>query len=272
MSNDSSDKPAAASAIDDVPLASGRRPLGGFNAALLSVLSVGAIYFVLPVIAAIALYTYAAQSGMSHDSASAWLTNSVPAQFFYVLITEVLTIASVFGLVRIFGWRLADIGLIKPKWYQPLYGVLAAVPYYALYIALVAVVSVLVPSFNINQSQEIGFHSVHGTLDMTLTFFSLVVLPPLAEEIAMRGFLYTGLRKWLPRLAAALIVSGLFGAAHLAEGGAAGPLWIGALDTFVLSMVLLFLREKTGNLWAGITLHATKNLVAYISLFVLAGR
>jgi membrane protease YdiL (CAAX protease family) len=56
------------------------------------------------------------------------------------------------------------------------------------------------------------------------------------------------------------------------EGGAAGPLWIGAVDTFTLSLVLVSLREITGNLWAGISLHAAKNGIAFILLFVIAGR
>jgi len=60
----------------------------------------------------------------------------------------------------------------------------------------------------------------------------------------------------------------LFGAAHLSEGGAAGPLWVGALDTAILSMVLIGLREWTGNLWAGITLHMTKNLIAFLAIFI----
>jgi membrane protease YdiL (CAAX protease family) len=32
------------------------------------------------------------------------------------------------------------------------------------------------------------------------------------------------------------------------------------------------LREITGNLWAGITLHAIKNGIAFFSLFILAAR
>ena len=82
----------------------------------------------------------------------------------------------------------------------------------------------------------------------------------------MRGFLYTGLKKWLPKIIAALVVSALFGLAHLAEGGDAGPLWVGALDTFILSLFLVSLRELTGNLWASIALHATKNTVAFVVL------
>jgi len=58
----------------------------------------------------------------------------------------------------------------------------------------------------------------------------------------------------------------------LPEGGAAGPLYIAALDTFILSLVLIYLREKTGSLWASITLHAVKNGVAFMALFVLHPR
>lgn len=87
----------------------------------------------------------------------------------------------------------------------------------------------------------------------------------------MRGFLYTGLKRWLPWTVAGLIVSVLFGAAHLSEGGDAGLLWVGAIDTFTLSLVLIALRELTGNLWAGIVLHATKNCLAFVRIFLIGG-
>jgi len=37
-------------------------------------------------------------------------------------------------------------------------------------------------------------------------------------------------------------------------------------------MVLIGLRELTGNLWAGITLHMAKNLIAFLALFIFAAR
>jgi membrane protease YdiL (CAAX protease family) len=64
----------------------------------------------------------------------------------------------------------------------------------------------------------------------------------------------------------------VFGLPHLAQGGDAGPLWIAFIDTFILSMVLVWLREQTGNLWAGIVLHAIKNGIAFVSLFILSVR
>jgi membrane protease YdiL (CAAX protease family) len=86
----------------------------------------------------------------------------------------------------------------------------------------------------------------------------------------MRGFLYSSLKKAMPVGLAAVSVSLLFAAAHLPEGGAAGPLYIAAIDTFILSLVLVYLREKTGSLWASITLHALKNGIAFVALFVVA--
>lgn len=257
MSSGSSEAPAPA-----------KHSLTGWPAAIWSTLSVGVIYFVLPVPAMLLALLYPLSRGWTQAHAESWLNNSVTGQFLFVLLAETFTVLAVFGLLKLFGWSWRSIGMTKPRWYQPLIGLLAFVPYMILYLIIIAVAQALVPSLNVEQKQQIGFESVHGTVALLLAFISLVILPPLAEEITMRGFLYTGLKKWLPRLVAVLVVSLLFGAAHLAEGGAAGPLWVGFIDTFILSLVLLFLREKTGNLWAGITLHALKNGVAFYFLYL----
>jgi membrane protease YdiL (CAAX protease family) len=119
----------------------------------------------------------------------------------------------------------------------------------------------------VEQSQELGFNPV-GTVELILTFISLVILPPLVEELLMRGYLYTSLKKKLSKIAAALVTSVIFAAAHLQFGSGAPLLWVAAIDTFVLSLFLVSLREKTGGLWASMTLHATKNLIAFMSLFI----
>lgn len=246
-----------------------RQPLDGWAAAILSLLGVAFVYSIVPVLASLPILAYVHSKDWSATEIEQWVTSSVPAQFTYIFIAGVLTIAAVWILLKLFGWSWRSIGLTKPRWYHPLLGLVAVVPYFLLYIMMAQVVSMLIPGFDMNQKQEIGFDSVEGGLYLALTFIALVIVAPITEEITMRGFLYTGLRKWLPRIFAALIVSVMFGAAHLAQGGDAGPLWIGALDTFILSIVLIALREKTGNLWAGITLHMTKNFVAFLALFVL---
>ncbi|MBC7708293.1 CPBP family intramembrane metalloprotease [Polaromonas sp.] len=197
-----------------------------------------------------------------------WLNDSVYAQFAYILVAELVVIASIYWFLRLYKRGWSTIGLLRPRAKDIAYGLGAVVPYYVLYLLTVTVISKLVPGLDVNQEQQIGFSNIQGTVPLVLTFISLVILPPLTEEILVRGFLYTSLKKALPLIWAAVVTSLIFAAAHLPEGGAAGPLYIAAIDTFVLSLVLIYLREKTGSLWASITLHAVKNGVAFFALFI----
>jgi membrane protease YdiL (CAAX protease family) len=210
--------------------------------------------------------------GWSAAVSNNWLNNSVLAQFFYILLAEALTLAAIWGYLRLFRISLGKIGLLKPRATDLLYALVGVAGYYILYGVVVAIISYFVSGLNVNQQQQIGFTNVHGGAAYILTFISLVVLPPLTEEIMVRGLLYSSLKKGMPQIAAVIVTSVLFASAHLPEGGTAGLLWIGALDTFILSLVLIFLREKTRRLWAGITLHAVKNGIAFVALFVVASR
>jgi uncharacterized protein len=79
----------------------------------------------------------------------------------------------------------------------------------------------------------------------------------------VRGYLFSGLRMVWRFWPAVLVTSLFFGAAHL-EFGSGGPLvWAAAIDTFILSAVLCFLRERTGALYAGIAVHMLNNLIAF---------
>ena len=201
--------------------------------------------------------------------AADWIQGSIVAQFVYIASAAGFTIGAIYLYVRKQGARLALIGLRRPRWRDLAYGLMAVPFYYGIYLLTVALVSNFVPSLNVNQAQEIGFSDVHGAVALILTFTSLVILPAVTEEILFRGFLYSSLKKGLPTIAAVLVTSAIFAGAHLPEGGAAGPLYIAAIDTFILSLVMIYLREKTGSLWASITLHAIKNGVAFVALFIL---
>jgi len=227
------------------------------------------IFFASQLLAGIAVSVYPWFHHWSSARTNDWLNNSVSAQFVFVLFAYPITIVGFFVFLQYYRLTLSTIGLKKPRWIDLAYGLSAVVPYYVLYILTVGVASSLDKGLNINQQQQIGFNNVHGGPAMIMTFISLVVLPPLAEEIMVRGFLYSSLKKALPTLWAVLFTSGLFAVAHLPEGGSSGPLYIAALDTFVLSLVLIYLREKTGSLWASITLHSIKNGIAFVTLFAL---
>jgi len=136
----------------------------------------------------------------------------------------------------------------------------------AVYFVLLAVALALanhIPGFDANQSQNIGYQGVSGW-QLALAFVGLVVLPPLAEEMLFRGFLYRGLASRWPRIVAALVASGLFAAVHFQ--------WNVSLDVFVLSLVLIAMYERTKNLWVCIGLHAIKNGIAFLALFVFVSR
>lgn len=255
-----------------LPATSSPRTLQGWLIACFVLLSVVFLYFLSQAVAAVAIGVYAAIQHWTASQIDRWVNSSITVQFVYSFIADGMLVGGVAVVLRMLKWRWSTIGLTRPKAWHLLLVLAAGAVYYLTLIVTLAVVSTLVPAFNPAQKQEIGFQTAQGTVPLLLTFVSLVVLPPLAEEITMRGLLYTGLKRWLPRVAAALAVSVLFASAHLVEGGAAGPLWVGAIDTFILSIVLIGLREITGNLWAGILLHAVKNAVAFATIFLIVGR
>lgn len=206
---------------------------------------------------------------MSNRQANDWLNNSTGAQFVYTLLFEGMLLGALYGFLKLYNQTFKVIGLKHPRWRDAMYGIIAVPLYYILYFVTVSVVSHFVPGLNVDQHQDIGFNDVHGVVAMLLTFISLVILPPLAEEIMFRGFLYSSFKKALPTALAVIFTSLIFASIHLLEGGSSGPLYIAAIDTFILSLVLIFLREKTGSLWASITLHGIKNGIAFVALFAI---
>jgi len=202
------------------------------------------------------------------DRVEALLAESVPAKFLIILFVEVLTLWLLWLFVRSRKVTLKSIGLVRPEVRDISYAIVGYVAYFALFIAISIVAKAAVPGLDLNQEQEIGFSRGTSGGALWLVFASLVILPPVTEEIVMRGFLYTGLRNKLPKLAAAFITSVLFAAAHLQWGSGNALLWVAALDTFVLSMILVYLRDKTGSLWSPILVHMFKNGLAFVLLFI----
>jgi membrane protease YdiL (CAAX protease family) len=225
-------------------------------------------YFLSQIIASLVVAIWPAAHHWSGAHTDEWLKDSIYAQFFYVLLAEALVLLAVYLFLKLYRCDWRAIGFRRPKWSDFGWGLAFAPLYYLTYLVILGVASALVPSLNIDQSQELGFNPI-GTFELVLTFISLVILPPLVEELLMRGYLYTSLKKHLTKVWAALITSVIFAAAHLQFGSGAPLLWVAAIDTFVLSLFLVSLRERTGSLWASMTLHATKNLVAFLSLFIL---
>ncbi len=220
------------------------------------------LYFIAPIIGSILL----------SPLAGGFISDATTTQFLFILIVELITVSALVYFLRKNKSSLADIGLGKPKPKHVAIGLAVYPLYFLAFVAVVVIGTQLLPGLDVDQEQQLGFDNVKGIVALALTFVSLVILPPFVEELTVRGMLFTSLRSKLSLVGATLLTSASFAAAHLPAGGAAGPLYIAAIDTFVLSIVLCYVREKTGSLWPCITLHALKNGIAYISLYILVIR
>ncbi len=223
-----------------------------FRTVLIFIISQAAGFFVVDII-----------YGLVRPGASPDLNNSITGQFFYILIAEGLAAWLAVMLVRRQGLKLSVIGLgRRPKMNDLWKGAIGFAAFYALLIVAGVIINLISPDIN-NQQQNLGFNNINNGTENLLAFISLVLLPPLGEETLVRGYLFSGLRKAWRFWPAVLVTSLIFGAAHL-EFGSGGPLvWAAAIDTFMLSIVLCFLRDRTGALYAGMLVHMLNNLIAF---------
>ena len=237
---------------------------------VLAVVFVVVLYFLAQIVGGLVVSMYPALKDWPQGQASDWLQNSIGAQFSYMMLVDGLMIGGLWWFLRRYKSNFRWLGFKRPRLLDPLLSAGGFVVYFVAYIILVAVLSHLVPALNVDQQQDIGFSNATGFVPLGMAFISLVILPPLAEEAVMRGFLFGSLRRKISFVWAAIITSVIFASGHLLGGGQGAPLlWIAFIDTFVLSIVLCYLREKTGRLWASIGLHMIKNGIAFITLFLL---
>lgn len=240
--------------------------LGPFSVVIIVILT-----FFLSQIFAGALVAYgAALFGYTPKSALDAIDNTTGLQFAYIFIAEAITLLIVWRFLKYRNVSFRAIGLgRKPSFNDVPVSLIVFGIYFVVLIMVTAILTKAVPGLDTQQEQQIGFKDAISPLQLGLVFVSLVILPPVTEEILVRGFMYTGLRAKFTKITAAIIASVIFGIAHLQLGSGAPPLWIAAIDTALLSLFLIYLREKTGALWAGMLVHGLKNGLAFMVLFIV---
>lgn len=139
---------------------------------------------------------------------------------------------------------------------------LAPVGYIASTLIAMGLVALfnLLPWFDANQAQELGFSPYIVGLERAVAFILLAVIVPIAEEIVFRGFLYGKLRVMIPKWLAILLTSLAFGLIHFQ--------WNVGITVFAMSVVTCTLREVTGTIYAGILVHIINNAVAFYLIYV----
>lgn len=93
-----------------------------------------------------------------------------------------------------------------------------------------------------------------------LMAFAAIVAAPLCEEIVFRGYLYSAAKKFAGPWASGLFSSLVFAAAH----GSLAAL----LPLLIFGVVLTFIYEKTGSLWAPIAVHGCFNGATVITQII----
>lgn len=158
------------------------------------------------------------------------------------------------GLGRVPTW--SDIGL----------GILGYVAYIALSLVVSSTISLLLRGGHLNEAQDLPFSHLVQNFEFIVAFMTLVVIAPFAEELLFRGYLLGKLRSFMPVWIAITLSALAFGAMHLP--GSTGLQWLVGIDTFVMGIVVGILRVRTGNIWAGVLVHAIKNAIAFYCLFI----
>ena len=227
------------------------------------------VYFGGQFLGGVLVYAAIALFGWDSQRITAWFSNGTFGQFLLIAAVEVITFFLLYSFIRHKKANLGSIGINRPKLRHLGYALLGFGIYFPIFFVTLTALRLLIPTLDINQQQQIGFESATTRPELLLVFISLVLLPPLIEEMLCRGFLFSGLKTKLPIIGAALVTSLVFAMPHLQIGSGNPLLWAAFIDTFILSMVLVYLRVSSGSLWPSIGLHAVKNGIAFVALFVV---
>lgn len=146
------------------------------------------------------------------------------------------------------------------KWREVGLAISGFVLAFVLRIVMLLSVKELIPGFDIEQKQDLGFSFSwqNSRLELMAVFFTLVVLAPVVEELIFRGFMYDKIRARSGFVMTALLVSVLFGLAHFTGGG-----WVAVVVTFSLSLVMCLTREVSGSIYPAMIIHSINNGLAF---------
>jgi membrane protease YdiL (CAAX protease family) len=234
---------------------------------LLAIIIPTAIYLLSQAVVGLLISIYPALQNWTNDNAETWLKHSLSIQLLFAVLVQAIAFGMLWWFLRLRHATFRTLGLVRPRLRDVGYALAGFAVYLPVLISVTSLIRAVAPRLSIDQKQNIGFDGAAGPA-LLAVFLCLVLLPPLLEECLFRGFMYLGLKTRLPKAGAFVLTSLLFALVHLQIGNGAPLVWSAAIDTFVLSLVLIYLREATDSLWASIFLHAIKNSLAFLALFV----
>jgi len=131
------------------------------------------------------------------------------------------------------------------------------------WLTYLACAALLVPILQPEQqdvTRELGADT-ESVLSLIIAGFLIIIVAPLSEELFFRGFMFAGLRRSMDIWPAAIISGAIFGSLHL-SGGNVGV----AIQLSIFGVILAYLYERSGSLWAPILTHTLNNTIAFVLL------
>lgn len=192
--------------------------------------------------------------------------NLVLLQLIVTAIAYVFSAAFVIGIPWALGLQLQKqirtrLGIKKKPIFDDTWRALLGYGvYFFLTISATLIISIIWKELQLDEQQNVGFGNLSQLSEYIMAFIALAIIPPIAEELLFRGYLFGELRQKISFIPSMILTSLIFAIVHL-------QLNVG-IDVFCLSLVLCYLREKTGAIWAGVFLHMIKNSIAFYLLFI----
>jgi len=179
----------------------------------------------------------------------------------FELVVIVVETSMVVWLMRKYHLRFSDLGFRKfSLWKALLYVVLGLILFSFLVAGVFVLITVLVPTIDVDQAQNTSFEFGDKGVGLIIGFVATVILAPIIEELYFRGLILPAVAKRYGWLLGVVISSGFFAILHMQVNV--------IIYTFLLGIVLSFFYIRLKSIIPGIVLHMINNLLAFI---VLAG-
>ncbi len=172
-----------------------------------------------------------------------------------LVLTVLVTIARKTAGLRELGFRAPSRGWARMVGF-------VVIAYFAA-IGLVNIYGIAINLFGLDQlepAQQLPDDFYDHDIVVILTGIAIIFIAPVAEEVFFRGFIFGGLRRYLNLPIAGLISGTLFAMAHGDPGLVVPFAGVG--------LVLAFLYERTGSLYASIGVHFVFNSVSFMLLLL----
>ncbi len=187
--------------------------------------------------------------------------NDLVLDTIFVIISLLVELGLLWWLLHKYNAKLSDLGLKKFTIWKGVLYILGGFILFAVLVAIAFVlVSILAPSVDIDQAQDVGFEFGRAGIGLWVSFFVTVICAPIIEELYFRGLLLPTLTKRFGWTVGIIGSSTFFAILH----GQTNVI----IYTFILGCILSVFYIRLKSIIPGIALHMINNALAFI---VIAG-